>query len=79
MCWWLKTKKFGPNIQDISGVDNIVGDMLSILPSKIIKQDEPIISKDLSREKNLFTAISKQAIDDGYPLDLDIVQKEQQK
>ena len=33
MCWKLDIEKFGPTIQHIDGVDNIVSYMLIILPS----------------------------------------------
>jgi hypothetical protein len=33
MRWRLILEEFGPNIQHIAGVDNIVADMLSRLPS----------------------------------------------
>ena len=49
MCWRLILKEFGPNIQHIAGVDNIVDDTLSIFPPIIVNRDDPSITRDLSR------------------------------
>ena len=43
--WILTIEEFGHNIQHIYGVDNIVADNLSRLPSTLIKKYEPITSK----------------------------------
>ena len=46
---------FGPDIQHISGVDNIVADIISIFSSTTIDQDEHITTRSLSQSKTLFT------------------------
>ena len=40
MYWRLVLKEFGPNIQHIYGVDNIVADTISRLMSTTIEQDK---------------------------------------
>ena len=54
MYWQLILKEFGPNIQHISGVDNIVADTLSILPSMPIENYEPCTRKSQCCAKELF-------------------------
>ena len=48
-------KEFGPNIQNISGVDNIVADMLSRFPYTSIKKYEPCTRKAQFFVNELFT------------------------
>ena len=52
-------EEFGPNIQHISGVDNIVSDTLSILPSTPSYKNQPCTRKDQCRLNKLF-AIGKE-------------------
>ena len=47
-------KEFGPNIQHISGFDNIVADTLSILTSTSVNKYKPSTVKDKCCVKNLF-------------------------
>ena len=58
MLWRLILKEFGPNIQNIDVVDNIVDDTLSRLTSTSVKNHEPITSKSKSYADYLF-AIGK--------------------
>ena len=48
ICWLLILKYFGTNIKHISGVENIVSDTLSRLPSTIIDRYGPSTSKAIS-------------------------------
>ena len=57
MCWQLIIEEFGPNIQHISGVDNIVSDTLSRLPSTQSDKYESCTSKGQCREKKLFVIV----------------------
>ena len=54
MLWQLIFEEFGPNIQNISGVDNIVADKLSRLPSTPIEKYEPCTRKAQCRANKLF-------------------------
>ena len=45
ICWRLILEDFGTNIQHISGVDNIVYDTLSILPSTYFDKYDHITKK----------------------------------
>jgi len=78
MRWRLILEEFGPNIQHIAGVDNIVADTLSRLPSANIERDDPSTSQGQFRA-NEFFAFNAQAVDDGFPLALLTVQQEQNK
>jgi hypothetical protein len=40
MRWRLILEEFGPNIQHIAGIDNVVADMLSCAPSANSDQEE---------------------------------------
>jgi hypothetical protein len=40
MRWRLILKEFGPNIQHIAGINNILADMLSCMPLANCEQDE---------------------------------------
>ena len=63
--WQPIIKEFGPNIQNISGVDNIVADTLSILPYTYVNKYKPSTVKDQCRVNELFT-ISR-AENNKYP------------
>ena len=45
MCWKFIIKEFGPNIQHIAVVDNIVDDSLSRLQSTLVDKYQPSTSK----------------------------------
>ena len=79
MRWKIIIKDFGPNIQYIAGVDNILADMLSILPSTRIENYESCTSKVKCCANELFTIGRVENNDDCFPLNLSIVQREQQK
>ena len=48
MCWRLIPKEFWPKIQHISGVDNIVVDMLSRFAYTSVDQDKSITTRAIS-------------------------------
>ena len=54
MLWRLIIEEFGPNIQNIAGVDNIVNVMLSRLTSKSINKYKPFTRNPQCRAKELF-------------------------
>ena len=43
--WWIIIKEFGTNIKHLNGVENIIYDTLSILPSRSVDKYEPSTSK----------------------------------
>ena len=57
MRWRLIIEEFGLNIQHIYGVDNIVSDTLSRLPSASIDNYEPRTMKSQCRADELFAII----------------------
>ena len=63
----------------LPGVENIVADTISRLPSTTIDRYEPSTTRDLSQTNVFFTTRLEQKVGDGYPLDLDLVHQEQQK
>ena len=73
MCWQLILEEFGPNIQYIYGVDNIVADTLSILPSTRSKNYESCTRKDQCRANELFALGRVEKNKDCFPLNLLIV------
>jgi hypothetical protein len=79
MRWRLILEEFGPNIQYIAGIDNVVADMLSRVPSANCDQDELAPSTAQSRAKELFALEVNTANDDGFALSLIKVFNEQQK
>ena len=70
---------FGPNIWHISVFDNIVADMLIILTYAPNNQYGPITRGFQWHINNLFETSAEQIIEYGLPLDLLILQIEQQK
>ena len=79
MCWWLILEDFGPNIQHIAGVDNIVYDKLSRLTSPSVHKYKTIISKAQSLANELFTIGREEKSEDAFPLNIFNVQIEQHK
>ena len=57
MRWRLVLEEFGPNIQHISGVDKIVADTLSRLPSILSNNYETCTRKSQCRANKLFTIV----------------------
>jgi hypothetical protein len=77
MRWCLILKEFGPNIQHIPGVDNIVADTLSRLPSANTNREDDG-TESLRRTNKLFVT-NGQPTDDSFPLTLSTVLREQNK
>ena len=77
MEWRLILEDFGPNIQHIAGVDNIIADTLSRLPSANNDESIPSTSQGSRHVKDLF-AINATTTS-GSPLNLSLVQEEQNK
>ena len=55
MRWQLNIGEFGPNIQHIAGVENIVSNILSILPYTSVDKYETSTMKSHCRSNELFT------------------------
>ena len=70
MRWRLILKEFGPNIQHIAVVDNIVSDTISRLPSTPSNNDEPCTSKAQCRANELFAIGREEKNDNCFPLNL---------
>ena len=82
MRWRLILEEFGPNIQHIAGVDNIVADTLSRHPSANHDDEDEFDSstpdgKESSRVKELFTT-TRENDEIAFPLTLSLVHDEQQ-
>ena len=75
MRWWKILGEFGPNIQHISGVDNIVADTLSRFPSTSVDKYEPCIRKDQCRANELFVIGRVENNEYCFPLNILIVQR----
>ena len=75
----LVIEDFGPNIQHIDGVDNIVADTLSIMPSMPSDKYEPCTRKDQCCANELFAIGSLENSQYFFPLNILIVKREQQK
>ena len=79
MHWQLILKEFGPNIQHISLVDNIVANMLRIFLSTPSDKYEPCKRKDRCRANKLFALFRIENNEYCVQLNILIVQREQQK
>ena len=79
MRWRLILEEFGPTIQHIDGVENIVADTLSRLPSTPSDKCEPCTRNSQCRTNELFTIDRVENNENIFPLNLLIVQREQQK
>ena len=79
MHWRLIMKEFGPNIQHIAGVDNIVADTLSRPPSTPRDKYETCTRKDQCRANKLFAIGRGENNEPPPPLNILILQREQQK
>ena len=72
-------KEFGPYIQHIAGIDNIIADTLSRLPSANNDKSFPSTpSQESCHVKELF-AINATTMNGDFPLNLSLVQEEQNK
>ena len=54
MCWQLTIEYFGPKIHHIAGVDNIVADTLTRLPSTTVNRYETSTTRGLLVEKTIY-------------------------
>ena len=72
-------EEFGPNIKHIAGVDNIIADMLSTFTSTSINKYKLRTSRAQCLPDELFTIIWVENIKDCFPLNLLVVQRQQQK
>ena len=79
MRWRLIFEEFGPNIQHIDGVGNIVVDTLSRFPSTPSENYELSKSKSQCRVNKLFTIGRVENNEYCFMLKLLILQREQQK
>ena len=79
MCWRLILEEFGYNIHHIYGVDNILSDTLSILPSTPSDKYNLCISEDQCRANELFAHGRIENNKNSSLLILLIVNIEQQK
>ena len=77
--WKLFIEGFGPNIHHIGGVKNIVAGTLSRFPSTSINKYEPCTRKSQCCANKLFTIGRVENNEYCFPLNLLIVQREQQK
>ena len=77
MRWRLILEEFGPNIQHISEVDNIVDGTLSRLPSASNNKKRPSTRKTQCCANKLFTVGREENNENCFPLNLLIVQIEQ--
>ena len=67
MLWQLTLEEFGPNIQRISGVDNMVDDALSRLLYTSIDKYEPRSKKAQCFANDLFEIIRAENIEYCFP------------
>ena len=79
MRWRPILEEFGPNIQHIAGVDNIVVETLSRLPSTPSDKYNPCTRKDQCCAADLFAIGRVENNEDCFPINILIVQREQQK
>jgi hypothetical protein len=67
MRWRLILEEFGPNIQHITGINNVVADMLSHVPLANYDQDELEPSNAQHHVKEIFALEVNTANNDGFP------------
>ena len=79
MRWQLILKEFGPNIQHIAGVDNIIADMLNRFPYASIDKYESRTIIAQCRAKELFAISRVENNKDCFPLNILNLKREQQK
>ena len=77
--WRLILEDFGPNIQHIDGVENMVADTLSRFPSTPSNKYETCTRKYQFRMNELFVIGRVENNKDFFPLNVLIVQREQEK
>ena len=79
MRWRLILEEFGPNIQHIAGVDNIVADTLSRLTYTPSNKYKTYTRKAQCRSNKLFKIVRIENNEDFFLINILIVQREQQK
>ena len=79
MHWRLIIKEFGLNVQHIYGVENMVADIIIILPSTSVDNYKPITSKSHCSANKVFVIGGEENNEDCFPLNLLNEQIEQQK
>ena len=79
MRWRLILKYFGPNTQQVDGVDKIVAAALNILPSKPSNKFKPCTMKSQCCAKEIFVIGGVENNEGFFPLNVLIVQREQPK
>ena len=75
-------EEFGPDIRHISGEKNIVADAISRLPTTAIDQNRHRTETDDQKNSTFLTKSSEFLVlqnEEGFPLDLPLVQEEQLK
>ena len=70
MSWQLILREFGPNIQHIAVVDNIVSDTTSRFPCSYIDKYKSITKKDQCYANDLFAIIRTENNEDCFLLNL---------
>ena len=70
MRWWLILKEFWPNIQHISGVDNLADGTLNRLQYTSVNKYEPRTSKSQCHTHDLFSIGRKENNEDFFQLNL---------
>ena len=79
MNWWLIIEEFGPNIQNIAGVENIVSDKLIRLPPTSFNKHKPSTSNYQCCANKLFVIDRVEKNDYCFPLNILNLKREQQK
>ena len=79
MRWQIILEEFEPNIQHIDGFDNIVSDTLSRLPSNPNDKYKPFTRNSQCCANDLFAIGRAENNEDSFPLNILILQIEQQK
>ena len=77
MQWRLTLKEFGPNIQNISGIDNVVSYTLIRLPSENMDREKSITMNDSRWANELFAYDNDEYEEVNLPLSLPLVQRKQ--
>ena len=78
MRWWIILEEFGPNIQHIAGVDNVLADTLSALLSTPSDKYKSCTEKAQCRANDLF-GIGRVENNDFSQLNILILIREQQE
>jgi RNase H-like domain found in reverse transcriptase len=82
MRWWLLIKEYGPTLQYVKGVNNVVADALSRLdldPSLAAESDPSILETPISQQLAEAFTLAQQDNTDKCPLTLKNLMREQQR